>query len=130
MPSPGVVPDERLVYRGLRNSNWAKAGKITWKAYILRAATLENPIPEEYASVGLTKESAVDELREYHGWAELLVGKIHSLPHGLIARFDGENDQKAGIYGLPLHSTEPKQIDMARSMATDLAGISEYLPPD
>jgi|ERR1022692_1273516 hypothetical protein len=123
------VPDERLVYRGLRNRSWAKSGKITWKAYMLRAATTNYPM-EEDASVGLSKASAVDELDEHFGWAEVLTWNIHSLLHSLIVRFDEGSDQKAGIYGLPLHSTDPEQIDLAVSMATDLAEISKYLPPD
>jgi hypothetical protein len=129
MTTSSVVPDESSLYRGLRNANWSKNGKITWKAFILRPASAEFPIEEEL-SLGVTKASAVDELKEHFGWAELSVKEIHSLAHALVIRINPSDDQKADLFGLPLHSTDPDQIDLARTMATDLAIISEYLPPD
>jgi hypothetical protein len=123
-----LVPDDRTVYRGLRNRNWSKGGQVTWKAFMLRPATPEFPIEEEL-SLGLTPESAVDELQENFGTAMLMVAEIHALPHGLTVRQNPVNEQKADLFGLPLHSVEPEQIDAAISMATDLADISEFLPP-
>src|ERR1700730_6140187 len=93
-----LVPDDHSVYGGLRNANWSKNGRITWKAFILRPASVDFPIEEEL-SLGLTKESAVDELREHFGWAELSVKEIHSLEHGFKVRPDLENDQKANLFG-------------------------------
>jgi hypothetical protein len=129
MATSSVVPDDQSVYRGLRNANWSKNGRITWKAFILRPATVEFPIEEEL-SLGLNKASAVDELKEHFGWAALSVKAVHSLEHGLVIRVNPSSDQKADLFGLPLHSTDPDQIDLARTMATDLAIISEYLSPD
>lgn len=123
-----LVPDELTVCRGLRNKNWCKNGEVTWKAFMLRPATADFPIEQEL-SLGLTRESAVDELQENHGVAVLLVAEIHALPHGLTVRPDPVNDQKAELFGLPLHSIEPEQIDIAISMATDLADISQFLAP-
>lgn len=95
---------------------------------MLRPATDEFPIEREL-SLGKTPESAVDELRENHGVAKLPVGEVHALPHGLQVRENPEDSQKADLYGLPLHSKEPAQIDLAITIASDLAGISEFLPP-
>jgi hypothetical protein len=120
-----LVPDDQSVFRGLRNANWSKNGRITWKAFMLRQASAE-----EELSLGLTKESAVDELREHFGWAELSVREIHASEHNFKVKSHPENDQKANLFGLPLYSTDPTRIDLARAMATDLAIISEYLPPD
>lgn len=126
--APILVPDDRTVYRGLRNRNWSKDGQVTWKAFMLRPATPDFPIEEEL-SLGLTPESAVDELQESFGTAMLVVAAIHALPHGLTVRPEPGNDQKAELLGLPLHSIEPEQIDIAITMATDLAGISQFQPP-
>jgi hypothetical protein len=121
-------PDDRLVYRGLRNRNWSKNGRVTYRAFLLRPATDQYPIEEEL-SLGLSHESAVDELDENFGVAILAIAQIHALPHGLTIRPDPENAQKADLFGLPLHSTDPAQISLAYAMATDLADISEFLPP-
>lgn len=123
-----LEPDGRLVYRGLRNRNWSKNGRITYRAFLLRPATDQFPIEEEL-SLGLTRESAVDELNENFGVAFLSVQQIYALPHGLTIRTDPEDAQKADLFGLPLHSDDPAQISLAYAMATDLADISEFLPP-
>jgi len=94
---------------------------------MLRPATDKYPIEREL-SLGLTTRAAVDELKENHGTAALLVGRIHTLPYGLRTVPNSENGAKADLHGLPLFSTDPVQRDLAVAMATDLAGISYFAP--
>lgn len=130
MGTPLLVPDETNVYRGMRNKNWGKNGIVNYRAFMLRPATDEFPIEEEL-SLGLTPESAVDELQEHHGIAVLLVGRIHFLPHHLTVQPDSENVAKADIHGLPLFSTDPVQRGLAVTVATDLANIvHQFIPPN
>lgn len=99
-----------------------------WKAFMLRPATTEFPA-EETLSLGLSAQHAVEDLRENHGTAKLTVGPIHALPHSLRVMSDREQEGKAELYGLPLHSSEPTEIDLAITIATDLAYISVLVPP-
>jgi hypothetical protein len=124
MPDP--IPNDREVYRGMCNSNWAKHGIVTYRAFLLRPA---GKFPAETElSLGRSPESAVDELIEHHGAAELHVGAIHALPHNLVVAADPESPAKAYMFGLPLHSTQQAQVDLAMTMATDLAGIATWVP--
>jgi hypothetical protein len=128
MAAPDVVfQDNRIVYRGLRNGNWVKNGLITFKAFLLRPANQEFP-PETELSLGLTPQSAVDDLRENHGAGGLLVQEVRALPHRLTIQIDPGNDTKAYMYGLPMHTTENVQRALAITIATDLARISFFVP--
>ena len=130
MAGPILVPDEQNVYRGMRNKNWSKNGIVNYRAFMLRPATDQFPIEEEL-SLGLTPESAVDELQEHHGIAGILVRRIHLLPHHLTVQPDSENATKADIHGLPQFSTDPVQRDLAMTVATDLAKIvHQFMPPN
>lgn len=126
MANAVLIPNEQSVFRGMRNSNWVKNRIIQWKAYMLRPATPDYPA-EEFLSLGLTMQAAIEELREKHGAAELSVLAIQTLPHLLTVRATPGEDTKAEIHGLPLYSTEPAQRDLAITMATDLAGISHFV---
>jgi hypothetical protein len=53
---------------------------------------------------------------------------IHALPHGLTVREALGEPYKANLFGLPLHSTDPQQRDLALTMATDLAGLAHLVP--
>lgn len=123
-----LVPNDQSVYRGMSNSNWVKHGAVTFKAYMLRAASAQYAAETEL-SLGLTPASAIDELRENHGIARLSVLAVHQLPHGLTIGPDPENDTKACLYGLPMFSTEEQQRGRAVTMATDLARISVIVTP-
>ncbi len=123
-----LIPDDRTVYRGLRNSNWVKRGVVRYLAFMLRPATPQFP-EEKELSLGLTPETAIDELREHHGIAGLAVLEIHRLPHGLAVRFDPQNGTKAELFGLPLYSTEPAERNLAMTIAEDLAGLTHFIPP-
>lgn len=127
MAAPVLIPDDRTVYRGMRNHNWVKHGTVTFRAFMLRPSTDRYPMEEEL-SLGLTPESAVDELTENFGIAELSVLEIHHLPHNLIVRPDPRNANKAELLGLPLFSTDPAQRELALSMAMDLANVARLLP--
>src|SRR5690242_10750098 len=126
MAAPVLIPDDQTVYRGLRNSNWCKQGVVNYKAFMLRPGNDQNP-PERELSLGLTPESAVDELNEHHGTAALLVLSVHQLPHNLRVLPDSVNAAKAEMHGLPLFSTDAARRDLALTVATDLAGISHYV---
>lgn len=128
MATPALIPDNQTVYRGMRNSNWVKRGVVTYRAFMLRPASDQFPIEEEL-SLGLTPQSAVDELIENHGVAGLSVMAIHALPHHLTVRPNPDNVTKADIVGLPLHSTDAEQIGLAITVATDLAGLAFLVPP-
>jgi len=132
MATPALVPNGQTVYRGMRNSNWAKNGIVNYKAFMLRPAT-DRYSAEKEISLGLTPEKAVDELKEYHGIASLSVMRIHLLPHGLSVRMNSQDAMKADIWGLPLHSEEQAQRGLAVTMATDLAGLANLIltvPPE
>jgi hypothetical protein len=119
-----LIPDAETVYRGLRNSNWRdKGSRVTYKAFLLRPATAQFPAEEEL-TLGRTPASAVDELKENHGSASLLVSAVNALPHNLSVRIDPTAATKAHLWGLPLFSTEDTQRDLAITVATDLAGIA------
>jgi hypothetical protein len=122
-----LIPDAETVYRGLRNSNWRKAGRVTYKAFLLRPASTQFPAEEEL-TLGRTPASAVDELQENHGSASLLVSAVHALPHNLSVRIDLAATSKAHLWGLPLFSTDATQRDRAITVATDLAGIANVAP--
>jgi len=98
---------------------------VQFKAFMLRPASSVFPAEEEL-SLGLTPQSAVDDLHEHHGAATLSVGEIHHLPHNLLVRIDPENDAKAMMSGLPLFSTEATERGRAITVATDLARISVF----
>ena len=127
MATPALIPNDRDVYRGMRNANWAKHGVVNYKAYMLRPATPDFP-PEQELSLGLTPASAVDELAEHHGVGQLSVAAIHELPHNLAVRPDPENAAKTELFGLPLFSEDPILRDLAVTIATDLAGLTYYIP--
>ena len=127
MAAPAPIANAQTVYRGLRNSNWCKNGIVNYRAFMLRPANDQNP-PEETLSLGLTPESAVDELHEHHGTGSLLVAAVHNLRHNLRVLPDAENPLKAEMHGLPLFSTEETQRDLALAIATDLAGIADFVP--
>ena len=130
MATAPPIPDDQTVYRGLRNSNWRKGEVINYKSFMLRPASGEYPAEEEL-SLGLTPQTAVDELREHHGTAALRVIAVHALPHRLRVLADRTNAGKAEMHGLPLFSTEDEQRDLAVTVATDLANISTFVPvPD
>jgi hypothetical protein len=127
MGAPVLIPDDRTVYRGLSNDNWSKHGIISYKAFMLRPADVRNPIEEEL-SLGMTPQSAVDELRTNAGTASLSVLAVHGLRHSLTVRADLTNPLKAEMHGLPLHSTEPNQRDLALAVATDVAALALFAP--
>jgi len=126
MAALAPIANDQTVYRGLSNSNWCRNGIVNYKAFMLRPATAQYPIEEEL-SLGLTPETAVDELREHHGTAALSVLVIHGLPHNLRVLPDPDNALKAEMHGLPLFSTDAVQRGLAVTVATDLAGISRYV---
>jgi hypothetical protein len=121
-----LIQHGQTVYRGMRNSNWAKKGIVTFRAFLLRPATDENPAEEEI-SLGLTIEKAIDELKEHHGVASLSVMRIHRLPHNLSVRVNSEDPMKADIWGLPLHSEDEEQRGRAVTIATDLAALANLV---
>lgn len=129
MATPALIPDDQTVYRGMRNKNWVKRGVVQYLAFMLRPATEQFPAEDEI-SLGLNPESAVDELHEHHGIAELSVMAIHHLPHNLAVRPDPQSPIKAQMFGLPLFSTDAAQRNIAVTMATDLAELSTLLPTD
>jgi hypothetical protein len=96
---------------------------------MLRPATDRYPAETEL-SLGLTPQSAIDELAENHGIASLLTGAIHGLPHHLSVRPDPGDITKAQVFGLPLYSTDPMRRDLALTVATDLAELATLLPND
>jgi hypothetical protein len=126
MAGQALIPDDRTVYRGLRNSNWSKRGVVNYRAFLLRPAN-DNFAAEEELSLGLTREAAVDELKENFGIASLSVQAVHILPHNLLVRPDSQSEAKAEMIGLPLFSTDPDQRDLAIAIATDLAEISSLV---
>jgi hypothetical protein len=126
MATLALIPDDQTVYRGMRNPSWVKRGVVRHLAFMLRDATDQFPIEQEL-SLGLTPESAVDELKQHYGIASLSVRAIHNLPHGLTVRPEPGSTTKAEMFGLPLYSTDPTQRDLAVTMATDLAGLAQLL---
>jgi hypothetical protein len=127
MAASPLVPNDRDVYRGMRNPSWSKRGVVSHLAFMLRPATADFPI-EQDLSLGLTIEAAIDELREHYGIAELSVLAIHELPHGLTVRSAPNEPSKADLFGLPLYSTEEYQRDLAVTMAKDLATLAHLVP--
>ncbi len=128
MATAGIIlREERLVFRAVLYDSWVKRGRVTYKAFRLRGPTTEYPAPESELSLGLTPEGAVKELNEYIGTARLVVGEIQALPHGLTVR--QQDEDTAALFGLPLHSTDAAQIDMAITVATDLANIVREFTP-
>jgi len=127
MAAAPLIPNDRDVYRGMRNPSWSKRGIVSPLAFMLRPATAQFPIEEEL-SLGLTIDAAIDELRENSGVAELSVMAIHELPHGLTVREATSERYKANLFGLPLYSTDPQQRDIAVTMATDLASLAHLVP--
>jgi len=130
MAAPHAIANDLIVYRGLRNSNWRdkKTGNITFKAFLLRPGNEQYP-PEEELSLGMTPESAVDELDEHFGTGALHVEAVHNLPHRLSIVPDRTgNHAKAEMIGLPLFSTEAQQRALAITIGTDLAEISWFVP--
>jgi len=128
MTAVPLIPNDRDVYRGMRNPSWSKRGIVSYLAFMLRPATDQFPIPEQELSLGLTVEAAIDELREHYGVAELSVAAIHMLPHGLAVRPTPNEPLKADLLGLPLHSTEEHQRDLAVTIAKDLANVAHLAP--
>jgi len=126
MGVPVLIPDDRTIYRGLRNDNWSKNGAITYKAFMLRPADAQFPIEEEL-SLGMTPQTAVDELRTNAGIASLSVQAVHGLPHALAVRADLTNPLKAQMHGLPLFSTDPNRRALAIAVASDLAFIALFM---
>jgi hypothetical protein len=124
---PPPIPDHLSVFRGMSNSNWVKNGTVQFKAFMLRPASSVHP-PEEELSLGLTPQSAVDELREHHGAAALSVGTVHIMQHNLSVRLDPENGSKARMFGLPIFSTNSEERGRAITIATDLARVSVFTP--
>lgn len=122
-----LIPNDRNVYRGMRNPSWSKRGSVSYLAFMLRPATAQFPTETEL-SLGLTPQSAVDELRENFGVASLSVRAINELPHGLTIRPDPRDATKVEMFGLPTHSIDTQQINLAIAMATDLAGIAYLVP--
>ena len=127
MAAAPLIPNDRDVYRGMRNPSWSKRQIVSHLAFMLRPATTEFPIEQEL-SLGLTAEAAVDELREHYGIAQLSVLAIHALPHGLTVRQTPDEPSKADLFGLPLYSTDERQRGLAVTMATDLANLSRLIP--
>lgn len=127
MAAANAIPDDQIVYRGLRNSNWCKGTVVNYRAFMLRLGSDAYP-PEAELSVGLTPESAVSQLNEQHGTAALSVLSIHALPYNLRVLADPTGPTKACIHGAPLYSTDRAQRDLAVTVATDLAGISWFVP--
>jgi hypothetical protein len=129
MAAPQVIANNQIVYRGLRNANWRdkKSGNITFKAFLLRPASERFPAEAEL-SLGLTPESAVNELDEHYGTAALQADGVHALPHGLRVAPDRTGDPaKAEMLGLPLYSTEPQQRGLAIAIGSDLAEIAWFV---
>src|SRR5271157_524360 len=118
MAAPVPIANDQTVYRGLRNSNWCRHGIVNYQAFMLRPATAHHPIEQEL-SLGLTPETAVDELREHHGTAALSVLAVHGLPHNLLVLPDPDNATKAEMHGLPLFSTDAAQRGLAVTVASD-----------
>jgi hypothetical protein len=112
----------------MRNSNWVRNGLVTYRAFILRPGSQEYP-PETELSLGLTPESAIEELRENHGVGRLSVLAVHELPHSLMVGPDPENNTKAYLHGLPLFSTDEQQRGHAMTIATDLSRICFIVAP-
>jgi len=127
MAAAPIIPNGRDVYRGMRNPSWSRRGIVSYLAFMLRPATAEFPIEQEL-SLGLTIEAAIDELDEHYGVAELSTPAILALPHGLTLRPTPNQPLKTDLLGLPLHSTEERQRDLAVTMAKDLAGIAHLVP--
>jgi hypothetical protein len=127
MAATALIPDDYPVYRGMRNPSWSKRGIISYLAFMLRAATTEFPAETEL-SLGLTPVSAVNELRENFGVARLSVIEVHQLPYNLRLHLDPQDDTKAEMFGLPLHSTDEAQRALAIEMASDLADIASLVP--
>lgn len=121
-----LIQDGQTVYRGMRNSSWAKKGVVTYKAFLLRPATDRDPAEEEI-SLGLTVEKAIDELKEHYGVASLSVMRIHWLPYNLLVRVNSKDPMKADIWGLPLHSEDEEQRGLAFTVASDLAAIANLV---
>jgi hypothetical protein len=127
MAAIAPIPEDRTVYRGLRNSNWCRLGVVHFKAFLLRPGNALYP-PEAELSLGLTAGSAVDELTEHHGTAALSVLAVNALPHHLQVIPDPDNAAKAQMSGLPMFSTEEAQRGLAITMASDLAAIAWHVP--
>jgi hypothetical protein len=127
MDAGARISDDKAVFRGMSNQNWSKRGIVNYRAFMLRRESAPYPIEVEI-SLGLSYESAVDELREHFGVGELSVREIHALPHGLSTLQHPKNNLKAMICGLPLFSEDSVQRDRAITMATDLARICYLVP--
>jgi hypothetical protein len=127
MPADVPIPDGEAVYRGMRNANWIKGGKVQYKAFLLRPANELYPIAEDELSLGRTADAAVNELKTHYGAASLIVGEVHALPYALKVVEDPADSLKAYMLGLPLHSTDELQIGLAVAIATDLAFISQIV---
>lgn len=128
MAAPVLIPDNETVYRGMANSNWCKREIVSYKAFMLRPATVLYPVAEAELSLGRSAASAVDELREHYGAVALSVAAVHALAHNVRIVPDRANVMKAEMHGLPLFSTDPTQRDRAVTMATDLAGLARWVP--
>lgn len=129
MATTALIPDNQDVYRGMRNRNWVKHGAVRYRAFMLRPAT-DQFAAETELSLGLSVESAVDELVEHHGAARLSVMAVHALPHSLTVRSDPRNAAKAEMFGLPLFSRDPTLRDLAVTIATDLAELANFVHPN
>lgn len=127
MAAAPLIPNERDVYRGMRNPSWSRRGIVSHLAFMLRPATAQFPIEQEL-SLGLTAEAAIEELAEHYGVAGLSVLAIVQLPHGLTVRPTPNEPMKADLLGLPLHSTDEHQRDLAVTMAKDLAHLAHLVP--
>ena len=127
MTAAALIPNDRNVYRGMRNPSWSKRGAVSYLAFMLRPASAQFPIEQEL-SLGITVRAAIDELKQNFGVAELSVLSIHDLPHGLTVRPTPNEPMKADLLGLPLHSSDLQEIDLAVTMASDLATLAHLVP--
>jgi hypothetical protein len=110
-PKDEPLPDDLNVYRGMRNRNWVKRGKIQAAAFLRRQDN------EPHLSVAEGAEYCVRGLREHFGIAELDTTRVRAVvdeedePLGLDVIADPllvpevppehENPYHAGITGVP-----------------------------
>jgi hypothetical protein len=78
-------------------------------------------------SVDITPQASVKHLDKNHGYAEILVGAITSLPDGLQVRIDTSDQEHAFICNLPLMSVSEEMRKEAVRIAKQLARRSTVI---